>query len=443
MVSRGFEATAQGSACGPDTREESLTYSLAPSRLAGVVRLSGAKNSALRLLAASLLTSDPIVLHEFPHELLDAKVHLGMLEALGKRWQKSGTSLAITEIDDRPTSLQWEGRSIRNTLLILGALTARRGRGSVPSPGGCDLGERRYDLHEMVLRELGALVTDDGARLSAEHGGRRLRGGEINLPIRSTGATENAILCGVLAEGSTRIWNPHVRPEILDLIAMLRRMGARIRVFGQEHIAIEGVAELHGAEHSVLPDNMEALAWLIGAVVTDGDVEIARFPFEHLEVPLVHLRESGARFFRGSDTLIVRGGRPFPLEIATGAYPGINSDMQPLLATYGAFATGRSKVIDLRFPGRYRYAEELQRLGIDARVESNLLTIDGRGRAVIRGATVSATDLRAGIALTLAGWGASDGTTVIADAWQVERGHDRFAEKAQALGASIVRSSNP
>lgn len=415
-------------------------YRVAPSRLEGRVVVSGAKNSALRLLAASLLTDEPVVLQNFPHTLLDAQVHVGMLEALGKRCTASGDTLTITEPGACSTELVWDGRSIRNTLLILGALTARHGRGSVPSPGGCDLGDRKYDLHQQVLETLGAAVEDDGERLATVSRGPRLVGGDVHLRIRSTGATENAILAASLAEGATRIWNPHVRPEILDLIAMLRRMGARIEVHGQEHIAVAGVEHLHGVTHEVIADNVEAMTWLVGAVITDGDVEIARFPHEHLEIPLIHLRESGARLYRDRDALIVRGGRPLPVDIATGPYPGINSDMQPLFATYGAFAHGLSHVTDLRFPGRYRYAEELARMGVESDVDSNLLTIRGRGGAAIHGGNVTAHDLRAGIAVTLAGWGAADGATTIQDAWQVERGYDRFVEKARALGAHVERA---
>lgn len=410
------------------------SFQVSRSRLAGEVRLSGAKNSALRLLAASILTAEPVRLRNYPAGLLDARVHVEMLEALGKSCEVSPDAIRIREARPLAARLEYPGRSIRNTLLILGALTARFGRGAVPLPGGCKLGERKYDLHVHVLESLGARVWEEGDHLCAEAREGRLRGAEIHLALRSTGATENAILAASLACGTTRLWNPHVRPEILDLIAFLREMGARITVRGQESIVIEGVEGLTGARHWVIPDNVEALTWLVGSVITGGDVEIVGFPFEHLEIPLIHLRESGARFFRGDDRMIVRGGTCYPLDLSTGPYPGINSDMQPLLAVYGALAQGETRITDLRFPGRYGYAEELAKMGLRHEVVGDMLRI--HGGAPLTGAEVKALDLRAGIALVLAGLTA-DGTTTIAEAWQIERGYDRFLEKVQALGGKV------
>lgn len=423
------ETTSQGGAPTLDDR----IFRVRPSRLSGTVHVSGAKNSVLRLMAASLLSSEPIELANYPAGLLDAQVHASMLERLGKRCTLSDGTLTIEEIATPPSSLDWDGRSIRNTLLILGSLTARTGAGSVPLPGGCRLGERKYDLHVMLLEAMGAEVREEGDQLVAEAAGG-LTGAEIHLPIRSTGATENALLCGSLARGTTRIWNPHVRPEILDLIRMLRAMGARIRVFGQEHIEVEGVDALRGARHEVLADNMEAITWLIASVITGGDVEIVGFPHDDLEIPLIHLRESGAEFYRGRDRLIVRGGRCYPVEIATGPYPAINSDMQPLFAVYGVAAHGESRIIDLRFPGRYGYAEELKRMGARFETSGNLLRI--LGGHPLDGARVRALDLRAGVALVLAGLMAT-GETEVTDAWQVERGYDGFLDKLAGLGGDV------
>lgn len=408
---------------------------IGPSKLQGAVHVSGAKNSALRLLAASLLTSNAVELQNYPSGLLDVQIHEGMLKALGKQIIHLGPdSLRICESHPVGSELIWRERSIRNTLLILGALVARTGRGSVPLPGGCRLGERKYDLHVMLLEKLGARVWDDGVSLFAETAGG-LRGADIHLPIRSTGATENALLAASLASGTTRIWNPHIRPEILDLVALLREMGAEISVFGQEHIQVVGVPELAGAVHRVLPDNMEAVTWLVAAVMTGGDVEIHDFPRRDMEVVLTHLVAAGARIYEGDQSVIVRGGRCYPLEISTGPHPGINSDVQPILAAWCANAVGQSRIVDLRFPGRYGYAEEMAKMGLQSRIEGDFLVIDGRGGG-LKGADVRALDLRAGAALALCGL-VADGETVIHDAWQIFRGYNDFVGKLKALGGNV------
>jgi UDP-N-acetylglucosamine 1-carboxyvinyltransferase len=408
---------------------------LSKSRLEGDVQLSGAKNSALRLLAASILTDQAVRLFNYPSQLLDAQVHVDMLLALGKTSRLlADDEIQISECKPLQTRLQWDGRSIRNTLLILGALTARFGHGSVPLPGGCKLGERKYDLHVMLLEKLGARVWEDGNYLCAEANGG-LIGGDIHLPMRSTGATENAILAGSLARGTTRVWNPHIRPEILDLISLLRKMGAKIKVYGQEHIEIQGVEGLHGAEHRIIADNMEAITWLAAAVITGGDIEIREFPYADLEVVLAHLKAAGAMLYQGDSSLIVRGGTCYPIEISTGPHPGINSDVQPILAAWAAKARGESRIIDLRFPGRYGYAEEMAKMGLAYDVKGDMLKIHGNGGG-LHGAEVKALDLRAGAALALCGL-AAEGETIIHDAWQIGRGYVNFAKKLKSLGANV------
>lgn len=406
------------------------------SRLEGEVALSGAKNSALKLLTASILTREKVVLRNYPATLDDAIIHVGMLENLGKQCKQiSPDEIHIAESAGLKSELVWDKRSIRNTLLILGALVTRTGSGAVPLPGGCKLGDRSFDLHEYVLRELGADVWQEGDRLCASAIGGRLKGKDLHLRIRSTGATENAILCASLADGVTRIWNPHIRPEILDLIAMLRTMGAEIAVHGQERIDITGVERLDGVTHTVIPDNMEAITWFVASVMTKGDVEIRGFPYKDLEVPLIHLRESGARFYRNDDRIIVRGGSCYPIEISTGPYPGINSDVQPILAAYAVCAQGESRIVDLRFPGRYGYAGEMEKLGARFNESDNVLRIEGVGGR-LSGAPVRAIDLRAGIALALCGL-VADGHTVVQDAWQITRGYDNFVQKLRSLGGDV------
>jgi len=405
------------------------TLKVHKSRLIGQVEVSGAKNAALKLLTASVLTDEPVEIFRSPNGLLDMQIHIAMLEKMGKTCVKREGYLKIEENNRITNELLWNERSIRNSLLILGSLTTRFGKGKVPLPGGCKLGDRKYDLHVKILEKMGAKVWEEDGYLCTE-AKRKLKGCDIQLPIRSTGATENAILCGTLATGKTTVWNPHIRPEILDLVEMLRKMGAKIQVFGQKCIEIEGVDQLYGVKHTVVPDNMEAITWAIASVITNGDIEIINFPFDHLEVPLVFLRESGMKYYRGENSLIVRGGNSYPVEISTGPYPGINSDMQPLFAVYGACSQGESKIVDLRFPGRYGYAEELAKMGMDYSVDGDLLKIHGGKQ--LQGATVKALDLRAGMALLLAGL-VADGETLIEDAWQIERGYEYLKEKLSDL----------
>lgn len=412
---------------------ENKKYVIRPSRLVGTVKISGAKNSALRLLAASILTDKRIELNNYPDGLLDAQIHVEMLKKLGKKCEVKKEKITITEPYKIKNRLEWRDRSIRNTLLILGALVTRTGYGAVPLPGGCNIGERKYDFHEMILKKMGAKIWTENNMLFAEVKDR-LKGKDIYLPLRSTGATENAIICGCLAEGITKVWNPHIRPEILDLIIFLNKSGAEINLYGSERIEIIGKKCLEGTNHRIIPDNLEAITWLIGAIITGGNIKISEFPHEHLEVPLIYLRESGTKFSRVSNNLIVNKGVCYPIDISTGPYPGINSDMQPVFAVYALCSNGESRIIDLRFPGRYNYVNELIKMGCKTEIKDNFLYI--KGGIQLYGAEVTATDLRAGAALALAGLIAK-GKTIVKNAWQIDRGYDCFYEKMLQLGADI------
>lgn len=415
------------------TSENEKKLVVEKSTLKGTVRLSGAKNSALRLLAASILTDDDIIIQNFPSQLFDAKIHVEMLNKIGKRCAVDEDVVSISHNKNLNHILQWDGPSIRNTLLIFGSLLTRKGRAKVPLPGGCALGDRKYDLHQMLLEKLGARIWEEDGFLCGE-APNGLRGAEIELPIRSTGATENTILSASLAEGETVLWGPHIRPEIIELVDFLTTMGAQIEVFGQESIHIYGVEKLHGTKYSVMPDNMEAITYIIAAVITGGDIEIENFPYKDLEIPLIHLRESGAKFYRGDQTLIVRGGNSYPVDISTGPFPGINSDMQPLFAVYGLAAKGLSHITDLRFPKRFKYAEELKKMNADLEVRDNMLIV--RGGNQLRGNAVTALDLRCGAALVLAGL-ISEGKTIIHNADQINRGYENIDQKMQNLGGKV------
>lgn len=417
--------------------ENDRKYIIKSSRLEGEVRISGAKNSALRLLAASILTNEKITIENFPTGILDGKIHLGMLEKLGKTALIEDTTVTMTEDGSLDSQLNWSGPSIRNTLLILGALLTRFGYGSVPLPGGCKIGSRKYDLHEMVFKKMGAHVWTKDNFLFAESG-QRLTGAEIVLPIRSTGATENAVICACLAEGKTRIWNPHVRPEILDLILFLNNMGADITVHGQEHIEVTGVEQLHGAAHRVIPDNVEALTWITAAIITRGYVEIIDVPFSHIDIPMIFLQESDTQFYRSGNNLIVKGGKSYPFEISTGPYPGINSDMQPIFVSYALMANGLSRIIDSRFPDRHAYLNELSKMNASIASKGNVITINGGNE--LFGAEVTATDIRGGAALTLSGL-AANGETIISNTHQIERGYNEFFDKLLSMKANIAVSA--
>jgi UDP-N-acetylglucosamine 1-carboxyvinyltransferase len=402
------------------------------SSLNGKVKLSGAKNSALRLLAASLLTDQEIILDNFPVNLADSITHIEMLEKLGKKVDIKGDQIIITGATEK-TELEWSGRLIRNNLLVWGSLYARMKNSIVPMPGGCNIGDRKHDLHIMILEKFGAEVIDEGDKLIAKQKNDFL-GCDIHLPIRSTGATENSILLATLAKGVTNIYNPHIRPEILDLVDMLTKMGAIIEVYGTEKIVVTGVDSLSSVKHRVIPDNMEAITYLVAAAITSSEIEIENFPFEHLEIPLIFLKHSGLKLFRSENSLIVRGEKCYPLEISTGPYPGINSDMQPILAVFACVARGKSVIVDLRFKGRYEYSSELNKLGANTRIEGDTLIIEGGQK--FTGTQVYANDLRAGAALLLAGL-ISEGETIIENAFQITRGYECIVEKLTVLGVNI------
>lgn len=410
---------------------ENKLVTIYPSELNGEVFITGAKNAVLRHLAASILTDGMVRIANYPNNMLDVIVHEEMLECLGKTITKNEGMVEISG-QVSTSELIWEKRSIRNTLLILGALLTKTGYGKVPLPGGCPLGDRKYDIHIGLMEAMGAKVWQEGTYLCAKVEDR-LVGCNYTLPIRSTGATENAIIMGSLAKGTTKVWNPHIRPEILDLIDYLRKMGANINVNGQESIEIIGVNHLMGGiSHIALSDNMQALTYLIAGAIAGEELMIHNFPFDDLEVPLLFLKFSGLKYYRNEGDLIVRKCKTYPIDISTGPYPGINSDMQPLFAVWGALSKGNSTITDLRFVGRYGYAEEFAKLGIFCSCDNNRLVIHG-GQSIKGNTTVKALDLRAGAALLLLGL-VADSPIEIEDFWMVERGYDNLITTLEKIG---------
>jgi len=417
---------------------ENFIYKIQPSKIEGEVKISGAKNSSLRLLAASLLTNAKVKLTNNPNKLLDVLLHIEMLESLGKTVKIENEILTISEGGGGLIShLDWDKRSIRNTILIAGALLARTGEAIVPLPGGCKLGDRKIDLHVMIFEKLGASVEIINDHLQAKVDGR-LTGTEIRLPIRSTGATENALMCGTLAKGKTTIYNPHVRPEVLDLIIFLRKIGAKINVFGQDYIEIYGIDKDVASEiiHPVVPDNVEAITWLMLAIMHQSEMQIHNFPYEHLVVPTQFLLEGNSLITYENGSLRVIGKGATSFEIATGPYPGINSDMQPIFGAYALLAKGKSIIHDLRFFDRFQYVEELRNFG--AKIEQKNNTIEIFGGHPLKATTVKATDLRGGMAVAMIA-SLLDDTTVINNAFQIERGYNDFTTKFEKCGGIIKK----
>lgn len=412
---------------------EEYTYRVEKSKLEGIIEVSGAKNSALRLLAASILTKHRVLLRNVPNGILDFNVHVDMLSVLGKKIEKKHDYIVIEE-DNIISDLIWDGRAIRNTLLILGALVSRTGKGRVPLPGGCQIGNRKIDFHIMILEKLGAKVWEENGYLCAEATEGRLKGNTIILPFRSVGATENFILCSVLAKGKSTLINPNIQPELFDLIKLLNSIGANIEVFGTEKIEVTGVDELGSGALTVMSDDIEAITWLIAAMVTKGEVEIKNFPYDRTIIAIEHLKNMGANIYKQDTSIIVKDSKCYPFEITANAFPNIKSDMQPLFAPIGVVANGRSVIRDTRYPERFKYAVDLNNMHANIEIFDGLIVIEG-GKT-LHGTDVFSHDLRAGAGLVLSGL-ISEGQTNVKNAWQIERGYENFVMKLKNVGATI------
>jgi UDP-N-acetylglucosamine 1-carboxyvinyltransferase len=404
----------------------------------GTIALSGAKNSALKVLTAAVLAEKEVVLDNIPLDSRDVKTKLQMLRAIG-----------ATIFENRPghVIIQWPATgpqaevpdhfgSVRTSLLFLGALLTKKGYAKVPLPGGDRIGPRKHDLHLMALRNLGATYNESEKYIEVK--ADRLVGTKIEFPFRTTGGTENAILASVCAQGKTVLYNAHTRPEVLDLISFLKMLDARITVFGSGMIAIEGVDRLkERGYHAIIYDSMEAMTFAAFAIITGGKIKIRNFPVNDLEIPMIYLRESGVRFTHNSDgTTIERPGILTPFDLSTGTYPGINSDMHPLFAAMATQADGVSSITDIRFKERFQYVKELKKMGADIHVEDNKVIIKGPTR--LTGKQVVANDIRGGAALVAAGLVAT-GQTQIEQAGQIDRGYEYFDKKLSSVGVDVKR----
>ena len=407
------------------------------NRLVGTVKTSGAKNAVLPIIAASILGTSPSRLDEIP-ALEDVRTICAVLECLGIKVDASephtlkNDSREITSCE-APYELV---RSMRASFLVMGPLLARKGYARISQPGGCAIGTRPIDLHLKGFEALGVKIEQGHGYIeaSAPDG---MTGANIYLDFPSVGATENIMMAAAMASGTTVLENPAEEPEIVDLANYLNQMGARVRGAGTNVITIEGVSELHGVQHSVIPDRIEAGTYMIAAAMTGGDVIIENVLPEHQKPLIAKLREAGALVEEDIDRIHVAGsGSLKAVDIKTLPYPGFPTDMQAQMMAMLSVAEGRSKITETVFENRFMHVVELNRMGGNITTEGRSAVITGP--AHLTGCTVRATDLRAGAAMILAGL-VAEGATEICDIYHIDRGYEEIAAKLTRLGADIKR----
>ncbi len=404
-------------------------------RLCGDVRISGAKNSALPILASTILGGGECVITNVPR-VVDVLTMGKLLGILGVKVSHEGNRAAIEagriESTEAPYDLV---KTMRASVLVLGPLLARWGEAKVSLPGGCAIGSRPVNLHLAGLAKLGADISIDHGYITAK--AARLKGGRIYCDTPTVTGTENLMMAASLAEGTTVLENAAKEPEILDLADFLVKRGARIHGAGTDVITVEGVRELHGGDHEVIPDRIEAGTYLAAAAITRGDVTVTHCRPNHFESVLMKLREAGAEIQEEKDS--VRLTMPKSLrgtDVRTLPFPGFPTDMQAQMAALMSLAEGTSVVTETVFESRFMHVEELRRMGADIRVEGNRLLVTGCKQ--LTGAPVMASDLRASAGLIVAGL-AAEGTTQVQRVYHLDRGYERIEEKLGALGAQIQR----
>lgn len=406
-------------------------------RLEGVVSPSGAKNSILPIMAASVMASSPCIFHNVP-DLTDVAVMIEILRGLGVKVERveRGNSLCVDpRTMDRHVVDEVLMRQVRSSIFLMGPLLGKVGKVQVSYPGGCDIGQRPIDLHIKGLRALGACFIEEHGQIVAKR--ERWEGVDIHLDIPSVGATENIMMGACLAEGVTVIRNAAKEPEIVDLQGFLNAMGARIRGAGTDVIRVEGVKELHGAEYTIMPDRIEVGTLMVASAITGGDILIENAVAEHVQAVTAKLREAGAHVTIDHSGIRVKGcERPRATDVKTLPYPGFPTDMQPQIMALLSIADGTSVITETIFDSRFKQAEELGRMGARIRIEGRTAIIKGVPK--LSGASVEATDLRSGASLVLAGL-AAEGRTVVNGIHNVDRGYERLEEKLRKLGAKIER----
>lgn len=406
--------------------------------LTGSVSVRGAKNAALKHLVVSLMASGRHELSNVPG-ILDVKIMSKVLEHAGATCQFDGGTLTIDVPDELNPETPLElVRQMRASIIVLGPLLARCGQARVAMPGGDDLGARPIDYHLDGLRRLGAEFELSHGVLKGWVPGR-LRGAEIDLDYPSVGATENILLGAVTADGETIIDNAAREPEIEDVALLLSKMGAKIEGAGTSTIRVLGVESLHPAQHSIVPDRLEAGTFAVAAAITGGQVRIEHCLPLHLRMELRKLESAGCEVERGEDWIEIDGpDRPAAVDFATLPYPGFHTDMHPTFVAMLAVAEGTSVITENLYDSRFRYIGELARMGADITREWQHAVV--RGVPTLSGCPVQAPDIRAGAALVLAGL-AAQGTTTISDVSHIDRGYEDFVGRLAALGASIKRVS--
>jgi len=409
------------------------------ARCTGTIRIAGAKNSALKLMAAALLAPGRTVLRNVP-QIQDCLTMGEVLEHLGAglAWQGGTVTIDATHLTsvEAPYELV---RRMRASTAVLGSLLARAGRARVAMPGGDEIGSRPIDLHIQGLRRMGAQIGSEHGFLVAET--RGLHGAAITLDYPSVGATENLMMAAVLARGTTAIDNAAREPEIADIARFLTAMGARIDGAGSSTIEIEGVDELTPADHVTIPDRIEAGTWAAAAVATRGDVTLEHARPDHLDLFLQKLGDAGADVAMTEQGLRIRGTeRARAIDFVTLPYPGVATDFQPILMAMLATGEGTSIATENVFESRFLYVDELRRMGADIRTEGHHAVIRGVGR--LSAAPVRALDIRAGAAMAIAALSA-DGVTEISELHHLDRGYEGFVEKLHALGVEVRRVEDP
>jgi UDP-N-acetylglucosamine 1-carboxyvinyltransferase len=403
--------------------------------LRGEVAVSGAKNAALPIMCAALLTTKPLSLANVPR-LMDISTMTKLLGQMGVETDRSAATMVLNSRNlNNPTAAYDLVKTMRASVLVLGPLLARCGRAKVSLPGGCAIGLRPVDQHVKGLQAMGAAISIDHGYMHAE--AQRLRGARIVMDLVTVTGTENLMMAATLAEGTTLIENAAREPEVVDLAKCLVAMGAKIDGAGSDVIRIEGVASLGGASHAVMPDRIETGTYLAAAAATGGRVRLTGAAPQTLDATLEKLREAGARISVGSSFIEIEMlERPQPVSVRTAPYPGFATDMQAQFMALASVATGTALITETIFENRFMHALEMQRLGADISIQGNTAVVKGVER--LQGATVMATDLRASAGLVIAGL-VAEGQTVIDRIYHLDRGYEALEKKLGALGAKVER----